>query len=91
MARKRIRNAPYRLPMMMASLSLASWETILRRTQMMAQGTCSAAEYWRMAAEKSAAAQASMAALLRGKNSAAVMTPFVTRARANARRLRRKK
>jgi hypothetical protein len=44
-----------------------------------------------MAAEKSAATQASMAALLRGGSSVAVIAPFVTRARANAKRLRRKK
>jgi len=76
--------------MMMARLTVASWETILRRTLMMASGSCSAAEYRRMAAEKAAAMQISTAALMRGRGQAAVLAPFVNRARANARRLRRK-
>jgi hypothetical protein len=76
--------------MMMAQLAVASWETITRRTLMMAQGACSAAEYRRMAAEKVAAVQISAAALLRGRGQTAVLAPFVVRARANAKRLRRK-
>jgi hypothetical protein len=55
----------------------------------MAQGTCSAMEYQRMAVEKTAAAQSAMVALMTGGSPAAVMAPYVTRARANARRLRR--
>jgi len=42
--------------LMMAELAWASWETIVRRTVMMAQSTCSAAEYHRMLDEKTAAA-----------------------------------
>jgi hypothetical protein len=76
--------------MMMAQLTIASWETIARRTLMMAQGACTAAEYQRMAAEKVAAAQISTAALMRGQGHAAILAPFVVRARANAKRLRRK-
>jgi hypothetical protein len=76
--------------MMMVQLAVASWETITRRTLMMAQGACSAAEYRRMAAEKVAAVQISAAALLRGRGQTAVLAPFVVRARANAKRLRRK-
>jgi hypothetical protein len=76
--------------MQMASLAAASWETIFRRTLMIAQGTCSPAEYRRMAAEKLAAVQLSTAALLNGRSHAAVLAPFVSRARANAKRLRRK-
>jgi hypothetical protein len=76
--------------MMMVQLAVASWETITRRTLMMAQGACSAAEYRRMAAEKVAAVQISAAALLRGRGQTAVWAPFVVRARANAKRLRRK-
>jgi len=87
--KKHTRDATYALPMMMAQLSIASWETILRRTMMMAQGTCSAAEYQRMAAEKAAAVQISTAALMRGLGQTAVLAPFVVRARANAKRLRR--
>jgi hypothetical protein len=43
-----------------------------------------------MALEKAEAAQRSMAALMTGANPAAVMSPYLTRARANAKRLRRK-
>ena len=74
--------------MMMAQLAVASWETIARRTLMMAQGVCTAAEYRRMAAEKVAAVQISAAAIMRGRGQAAVLAPFVVRARANAKRLR---
>jgi len=74
----------------MTRLTLASWETVVRRTAMIADGTCTAAEYHRMAAEKAAAIQISMTALMRGRGQAAILAPFVARARANARRLRRK-
>jgi hypothetical protein len=74
---------------MMARLTAASWETILRRSLMMAQGNCSPAEYRRMAEEKVAAVQASTAALMAGRGHAAVLAPFVTRTRANVKRLRR--
>ena len=89
--KKRLSNSPYALPMMMARLTVASWETIFYRTLMMAQGACSAAEYHRMAAEKVAAMRSSMAALVTGQGDAAVLAPFHNRARANARRLRRRK
>lgn len=75
---------------MMARLTAASWETMFHRSVLMAQGTCSAMEYQRMALEKAEAAQRSMAALMTGGSPAAVMAPYVTRARANAKRLRRK-
>lgn len=74
---------------MMARLTAASWETILRRSLMMAQGRCSPAEYRRMAAEKVAAMQISTAALMSGRGHAAVLAPFVKRTRANVKRLRR--
>ena len=89
--RKRTRNSSYAFPMMMmARLATASWETIFRRALMMAQGTCTPAEYRRMAAEKMAAMQFSTAALMRGRGKAAVLAPFVNRTRANVKRLRRK-
>jgi hypothetical protein len=78
------------LPTMMTQLTFASWETICRRTLMMAQGTCSAAEYQRMVIEKAAAMQASTLALLAGRGNAAVVAPYLARSRANAKRLRRK-
>jgi hypothetical protein len=74
----------------MASLMAASWETIFRRSLLMAQGTCSPAEYRRMTAEKVAAVQTSVGALMKGKGGAAMLAPFVSRTRANAKRLRRR-
>jgi hypothetical protein len=88
--KKRIPNSPFALPMMMARLTMASWETIFHRSLMMAQGACSAAEYQRMATEKVAAAQTAMTALMTGRGEAAVLAPFLNRARANAKRLRRR-
>jgi hypothetical protein len=75
---------------MMARLTTASWETIFHRSLLIAQGTCSGAEYQRMALEKAAAAQRSITALMTGAHPAAVISPYLTRARANAKRLRRK-
>lgn len=84
-----MRYGSHAIPMMMARLTLASWETIMRRTIMMAQGTCSPAEYRRMTAEKIAATRQSFAALAKGHGHAASLAPFVNRSRANAKRLRR--
>jgi hypothetical protein len=83
--------SPFTFPMMMAELTMASWETVFHRSLMMAQGTCSAAEYQRMGLEKAAAMGSAMTALMTGRSQAAVLSPFVTRARANAKRLRRRK
>jgi Na+/glutamate symporter len=77
------------LPAMMTQLTLSSWETIFHRTMMMAQGTCSIAEYQRMVMEKAAAMQASTLALMSGRGNAAALAPYLVRSRANARRLRR--
>jgi hypothetical protein len=55
----------------------------------MAQGRCSPAEFRRMAAEKAAAVHFSTAALMRGRSKSAMLAPFVNRARANVKRLRR--
>lgn len=84
---------PRFLPLMMLELSLASWETIARRSAMMARGTCSAAEYGRMVREKMAAASHSAALISRpGKapSVSALLSPWHAKARANAKRLRRK-
>jgi hypothetical protein len=75
----------------MARLAMASWETIYHRSMLMAQGTCSAAEYQRMVSEKMTAMQISTLALMSGKSQADVMAPYLSRARANAKRLRAKK
>jgi hypothetical protein len=78
------------LPLMMAELMMASWETIARRSLMMMQGTCSPAEYRRMAIEKAAALQQSALAVMTGRGEKAALAPWHKRATANARRLRRK-
>jgi hypothetical protein len=75
---------------MMAELMMASWETIARRSLMMVQGTCSLAEYQRMAIEKAAALQQSALAVMTGRGKKAALAPWHKRATANARRLRRK-
>ena len=87
---KRPRRSSLALPLSMARLTAASMETIFHRSVMMAQGTCSPAEYQRMVAEKVAAMQASTLALMTGRGTAAVMAPYLNRTRANAKRLRSK-
>ena len=60
-------NSPYAFPLAMTLLAVASWETIWRRSFLMVQGTCTLAEYRRMAEEKAVALQMSTA----GKRQAA--------------------
>ena len=89
--RKRRKNLS--LPGMMTDLMLASWETIARRTLLVAQNACSPAEYRWMVAEKAEAAAASGLKFIAsgGRASmASVMAPWRGRAVANAKRLRRK-
>jgi hypothetical protein len=76
--------------MMMAELAMASWETIARRTAMIARGVCTPAEYQRMLMEKAAAMQQSAIAVMTGRGKKAALSPWHKRATANARRLRRK-
>ena len=83
------RSAPYSLPVMMTELALASWETVWRRTALIATGACTQAEYERMLQEKMQAVQQSSMALLTGQDTEAVLQPFHRKATANARRLRR--
>jgi hypothetical protein len=85
-ARRRTRS----LPMMMTELATASWETIARRSTMIARGALSAAEYQRMVLEKAAALQESALAMMTGRGKKAALAPWHKRATANARRLRRK-
>jgi len=88
---RRKRKSP--LPLLLAELSFASWETIHRRTLMMARGACSPAEYSRMIGEKIAAATQTAAAFTRARRTpklATLLGPWHKRATANARRLRRK-
>ena len=69
---------------------MASWETIARRTALIARGVCTPAEYQRMVIEKAAALQQSAIAMLTGRGNKAALSPWHKRASANARRLRRK-
>jgi hypothetical protein len=81
------------LPLMVVELAFASWETIARRTMMMANGTCSPAEYARMVMEKAAAAQSTALALSRKRtrhNLRSVVGPWHRGATANAKRLRKR-
>jgi hypothetical protein len=80
------------LPFMLAELAFASWETMTRRVMMMAQGTCSPAEYQRMFFEKARAARRSSraASSRRSRNPVALIAPWHKGATANAKRLRRK-
>lgn len=93
MATRKRRRPPAPLPLLFAELAMASWETIARRMLMMANGTCSPAEYTRMIMEKAAAAQASGLALSRqwtGRTSHNAIRPWHRGATANARRLRKR-
>ncbi len=81
-------SALFDVPMTMTRLAMASWETIFHRTMMMAQGACSQDEFMLMANEKSEAMQSSAMALMTGQGHEAMLEPFVTRAHANAKRLR---
>jgi hypothetical protein len=86
---RRTHRKPASLPFMMTELTLASWETIYRRTMLMAQGACTPGEYQRMVTEKAAAMRAASLALMTGRGQADVVAPYLNKARANARRLRR--
>jgi len=81
-------NAPFSWPLLLTDLSIASWETIMHRTRMMADGSCTIGEYQRMATEKLAAMQSAAIALATGQGHVAAVQPFLSEARANARRLR---
>ena len=84
---------PPPLPLLLAELTWASWETVLRRSMMVALGTCSDAEYRRMITEKmNAVHQSSRLALWPGigGDPADMVRPWHRAATRNARRLRRK-
>jgi hypothetical protein len=75
------------VPAMIAELAMVSWQTICYRSLLMVTGTCSAAEYQRMSLEKASAAWDATIAFMTGEGEAAIVAPFLIRARANARRL----
>ena|ERR1700676_748036 len=79
-----------RLPAIMTELMFSSFETIARRSWMLAQGKCSPTEFARMVLEKQRALSLSGFALLSGASAASILAPFHRGATANAKRLRRK-
>ena len=89
--RKSVRRRKRALLLMMTEMMLASWETVTRRTLMIARDTCTPAEYRRMVIEKVAALQRSTLAVMSGRGTRAVLAPSHLRATANAKRLRRKR
>ena len=89
--KKRERTKAVPLPLMTAEPTLASWETIARRTWMLAPGTRSAAECRRMVREKAHAAHRSGLPVARGtRDVSTLLAPWHQAATANAKRLRRK-
>lgn len=76
----------------MTELALASWETMVQRSLLMAFGTCTRTEYTRMVLEKMAAFRGMAAQLAQpwiALEIPALLAPWHSRATANARRLRR--
>ena len=87
-----MKQQPISFPVMLAELTIASWQTMAYRMGMMAFGTCSAAEYQRMATEKLVAAQRSALAVIQtGGSDTAFLAPWHRAASANAKRLGRRK
>jgi hypothetical protein len=79
--------------MMLTDLTLAFWETIARRTMLIAQNRCSKAEYRRMVREKAQAAMETGLRLASSGGQASInslMAPWYSRVTANAKRLRKK-
>lgn len=76
------------LPQMLSELAISSWETIARRTTLMALGRCSMAEYSSMVTEKLGAVQTSTLTLMAGGTMTAMLAPWHSGATANAKRLR---
>jgi hypothetical protein len=88
--KKTRRRKAVRLPAIMTEMMFASFETIARRSCMLAQGKCSPTEFARMVLEKQQALLLSGSALLGGASAASILAPFHRGATANAKRLRRK-
>jgi hypothetical protein len=79
------------LPFMLAEMAVASWETMMIRSMMMATGNCSMIEYQRMVLEKTHAAQLSAKAMMASNGDVeGALAPWHSRAVANAKRLRRR-
>jgi hypothetical protein len=79
--------------MMMTNLTIRSWETIARRSMLIAQNKCTPAEYQRMVAEKVEAAMESGLKLMASGGRASMaelLKPWNTRVTSNSKRLRKK-
>ena len=87
--KRQTRRAAAPRPLLLAELTVFSWEAMARRASMMMQGTCTAAEYQRMMFEKMRAAQRSAVAILLDQGVGAALAPWHRAARTNVRRLRK--
>ena len=87
---KRSRRLPEILSPEEVALLIDSACNLFHRTMLMAQGSCTAAEYQRMVAEKIGDVEMAAVALMTGRGQKAALAPFVRAARANAKRLRRR-
>ena len=73
---------------------LSSWETIARRSLLIAQNQCSPLEYHRMVSEKAMAAMETGFRLISTGGNApleSLLTPWLKRSRANSKRLRKRR
>lgn len=77
----------------MTNLMFASWETVAHRMLLISQNKCSQAEYLRMVTEKAQAATSTGLAFMSSYGQASMsslMAPWLKKASANAKRLRKK-
>ena len=77
---------------MMTDLMLSSWETIARRSMLIAQNQCSPLEYHRMLTEKAQAAMETGAQLIFAGGASPItslISPWLKRSKANSKRLRK--
>ena len=78
---------------MMTDLMLSSWETIARRSLLIAQNRCSPLEYNLMVLEKAQAAMETSYKFISANGQppiASLITPWLKRSKANNRRLRKR-
>jgi len=79
---------------MMTDLMLSSWETIARRSLLIAQNRCSPLEFHRMVSEKAQAAMETGHKIMAANGHPAItslIAPWLKRSKANSKRLRRRR
>ena len=79
---------------MMTDLMMSSWETIARRSLLIAQNQCSPLEYHLMISEKALAAMETGYKFIAAGGQPAIaslITPWLERSKANSRRLRKRR